>query len=392
MQKKEPKKKPKNETGIVWKSSATGNWLPYVRVGQDWFTPPQPTITSARMWRDKMRYEKRERRLLPEHYRLRGGHTVQQCIDRYLPTVTHKLTAKEEHNFATWWGKWYEGRKLAAITPGNLEEARLALRAGQWSRYPHKPHPRSEARVNRYMQWLHQMLDSPVNKELLPHGNPVRKIKKYGEYVPPFQIIRESQEAALLDVLAVKRPDAVPLVRLAILTGMRMGEQFKCRKADVNLAESHIVIPRPKSPNKKIKKPRSVVLNEEAKAIVATLMQTPGPWLIPHPKHPERRFAFGAFYVWHYRPALKAVGLPAQVTWHSLRHTWATRFLRYGLGTLRDLQIAGGWSSLKMVERYTSTDTERILEILNRMAPLSLKSEIKVRLDNGVIQENIVSY
>ncbi len=38
---------------------------------------------------------------------------------------------------------------------------------------------------------------------------------------------------------------------------------------------------------------------------------------------------------------------------HAGRHTWATRYRRVGAGDLFDLKEEGGWSDLRMVERYT---------------------------------------
>jgi len=56
-----------------------------------------------------------------------------------------------------------------------------------------------------------------------------------------------------------------------------------------------------------------------------------------------------------------------ELTWHSLRHTWATNFLKFG-GNIRELQQAGGWASIRMCERYTHTDDVDIKEVLERMS------------------------
>ncbi|MCC6989906.1 MAG: tyrosine-type recombinase/integrase [Acidobacteria bacterium] len=45
-------------------------------------------------------------------------------------------------------------------------------------------------------------------------------------------------------------------------------------------------------------------------------------------------------------------GRPDGVTFHSLRHTGATRFMRVPGATLRDLMAVGGWRDLKSVMRY----------------------------------------
>ena len=54
-------------------------------------------------------------------------------------------------------------------------------------------------------------------------------------------------------------------------------------------------------------------------------------------------------------------GRPDGVTFHSLRHTGATRAIAAG-ATLRDLQALGGWRDLKSVMRYTRpTSADRSL-------------------------------
>ena len=37
---------------------------------------------------------------------------------------------------------------------------------------------------------------------------------------------------------------------------------------------------------------------------------------------------------------------------HMLRHTWATNFHRSGSGSKFDMQVEGGWTTGRMVERY----------------------------------------
>ena len=81
-------------------------------------------------------------------------------IARYLPTIHNKVTANGEQIFAAWWGAWYADHPIQDVTAEDLEAARLALKQGEGSRYGR---PRTLARVNRYAQWLHQVLAHPVN-------------------------------------------------------------------------------------------------------------------------------------------------------------------------------------------------------------------------------------
>ena len=68
----------------------------------------------------------------------------------------------------------------------------------------------------------------------------------------------------------------------------------------------------------------------------------------------------------HFRQAVKAAGLDSKVTPHALRHTWASRFMETS-GDALLLQRAGGWTSLKMVERYAHVREGRDAEVKRQM-------------------------
>ena len=68
-----------------------------------------------------------------------------------------------------------------------------------------------------------------------------------------------------------------------------------------------------------------------------------------------------------YFKTVGAVGLgAAKLGIHSLRHTWASRMVESGADlTLR--QPLGGWSSLRMVTRYSHYRPERAVDATTRM-------------------------
>jgi len=53
----------------------------------------------------------------------------------------------------------------------------------------------------------------------------------------------------------------------------------------------------------------------------------------------------------HFIKARNRAGLAKDVTFHSTRHTFASRLVMAGVD-LRTVQILGGWRNLKMLERY----------------------------------------
>ena len=113
-------------------------------------------------------------------------------------------------------------------------------------------------------------------------------------------------------------------IRLAILTGLRKSEQFGLRWADIDLDRGLITLPDTKSGDVQY-----VHLMEEAKAILSRLI--PGNtsvWVFPS-ENPETHLDPDNFYGRVYMTALKDAKLEG-VTWHTLRHTFASRLAMNG--------------------------------------------------------------
>ncbi len=75
----------------------------------------------------------------------------------------------------------------------------------------------------------------------------------------------------------------------------------------------------------------------------------------------------------------KAVGQLEKVTFHSMRHAWASWQTQAGT-PLRMLQELGGWANLQMPQRYSRLDTGHLAEYANRtlLGPDSRKESVKV--------------
>jgi integrase len=105
-------------------------------------------------------------------------------------------------------------------------------------------------------------------------------------------------------------------IRLAILTGLRW--------ADIELERGLITLPHTKSGTVQY-----VHLMEEAKAILRSLI--PGNtsvWVFPS-ENPDTHVDHHNFYARVYQPALAESKLEG-VTWHTLRHTFASRLAMNG--------------------------------------------------------------
>lgn len=324
---------------------------------------PFPTKSQARAFYEKAKTEQREGRFFPGQYQPKGQ-LVQACIDRYLPTIHHKKTAKEEAVFADWWSQWYANRALQDVTAEDLEAARLALKQGEGARYGR---PRTLARVNRYTQWLHQVFEHPVNQREGLTRNPVEAIKKYPEKRPVRHSATPAQEQALIAHLERETPGAQDWITIAVLCGLRQAEQFTRKKADVDTHLWAFIIPNAKHATE----PKVSFIPPSAREAVQRQLQSPGPWLIPHPRNPSEPFPIKRWYKTVYRRAVKAAGLPEKFNWHSLRHTFASRMLLSGAST-KTVADAGGWSSEKMVANvYGHLTNQFVVDAMERAATVS---------------------
>ena len=142
----------------------------------------------------------------------------------------------------------------------------------------------------------------------------------------------------------------VPWARLAILTGLRSGEQIKVRWADVDFALGLIALPETKAG-----KVQYAPLNYAAKAILRArqVQQMNGNVLSPF-VYPSGTLATSLdqrnFYARIFRPAVVALNME-DVGWHSLRHTFASRLAMSGQteGTIATLLRH---STSTLVRRY----------------------------------------
>jgi integrase len=354
-------RKGRQDRGFIQRTNAQGKLVWYVRLhhqAKERRFGSFPTKTKARECYEKAKTEQKEGRFFPERYQHGGYSTVESVIDTYLKTATNKKAYEDEKFFGRWWKAWFKDQRLNAITPQRIEEARRQLLKEK----------KSPARINRYQAWLRHVLNVAIRDGKLT-TNPAAKVKMLRESKGCIRFLSVEEEAKLLGQMG---PVYSPYARFAILTGLRQAEQFRLEWAHVDLERGFLTLPMTKAGEVQY-----VPLNKEAKEILRGLDSWQrSRWVFPS-KNPASPIN-PRHLMWLYRASVIAAGIE-WVSWHALRHTFASRLAMQGV-PLTTIAALLRHSTTSLVKRYA------------HLSPTYLKSAIEeVSIFGRVVSEQEVT-
>lgn len=228
---------------------------------------------------------------------------------------------------------------LATLDAERIEEWKTKRTAG---------HARTS--VNRELEVLKPLLKSAIPKYL--EHNPADRVSRFATRRAPIAILSESAEDALL---AHASPAERAMVLLGLDALLRLGDVRRL-KAEHDKGD-HLVLVDPKVEEYK------VPVSQRLRAALDAL--TPqGGFYFPR-RYGAKWAAMGEGTAWAMFHALCVrANVPTGrkmggITFHSLRHTGATRAAKHvKLTVVRDL---GGWKSLKQLERYDHPDNPELI-------------------------------
>jgi len=173
--------------------------------------------------------------------------------------------------------------------------------------------------VNRELALLKHMFNLAIAWDLYPRSNPLRKVRFFREDSVNVRTLSVEEEERLLRSASAYVQD---LARFALQTGMRIGEMFGLRWDQVDLKHGIISVHASKTG-----KMRKVPINEVAGRILEY-------WLLGRRNEhvfynletgkPLRDLKAG------FQLACRKAGISG-VTWHTLRHTFASRLVNRGV-------------------------------------------------------------
>ncbi len=316
----------------------------YVNGREKWYRADSKT--QAKTLYGRLKADVREGRYFPEKYDASKALTLRAWITRYLEGVTSR-GLRNMHQYGRFWKKLLGRKLLAEISADELRHIQAKMKA-KANRGPHT--------INRYFAALRHILNLAIAESYLV-TNPVKGVRFFPEPTGRLRFLTEAEIARLREYLS---PEHWAVVAFSLETGLRLSEQFHARWDCLNTEQGILTIPLSKSG-----KTRHVILSESALAIVAGLSSwAHSPFLFPSPLIPGQPMQGRNFVVKIYEPALKQAGIEG-ATWHTLRHTFASRAVMAGVD-IRSVQELMGHSTITMTMRYAHLSPAHLRTAVNK--------------------------
>ena len=180
--------------------------------------------------------------------------------------------------------------------------------------------------------------------------NPARLVRQVKEDNSRVRYLSDAESKTLREVIQKSYADHLPEFEIALMTGMRQGEQFTREWNDIDLDAGTIRLSQTKNG-----KCRFVSLNSRALAVMKML----------HKSSIGTGRVFGNLKPRWFADAVKDAKL-LDFTWHDLRHTFASRLVMAGVD-IRTVQELLGHKSITMTMRYSHLSPEQRMAALEKL-------------------------
>jgi len=269
---------------------------------------------------------------------------LQQLWERYFGHAkTHKRSWKRDEQMYTNLSSFFGSVNLDAITAERVE-------AFQESRRQEV----APATVNRECALLKHMFNMADRWDMYQGRNPVRLVKFLEEDNLQFQTLSQEEERALLACCPSYLQD---MIVFALNTGLRCGDIFKLAWEEADLEEKRLVFL-----VQKTHKLLSLPLNDSAYGVLQAWQAIRKCQYVFYNQMTGDRFRDVKN---GFKQACRDAKIKS-VTWHTFRHTFATRLLRDGVDivTVKELM---GHSTVLVTMRYAHTNEGAKIEAVHKI-------------------------
>ena len=199
------------------------------------------------------------------------------------------------------------------------------------------------ATVNREIALLKHLFNMAEQWDIYRGRNPVKRVKFLAENNLQFRFVTEEDEARLLKCCS---PYLQDLVTFAIHTGLRLGDILKLKWEEVDIGQDGICF--------LVQKTRRILelpLNDEAARVVGAWHgMRKSPYVFYNPKTGDQ---FKDLWL-GLKKACRKAGLKG-ITWHTFRHTFASRLTREGADLVTVKELLGD-ANITTTMRYAHTN------------------------------------
>jgi integrase len=297
---------------------------------------------------EKVRVRKRILAPVASHRGVRYSHLVEAAL------IYNGQSHRDQRNFAQRLKTTLDhfGHRFAdTITPAEIAE---------WFSEMEDEREWTPATINRYRAAMSKafklgIADGKVSR------NPARLVPQRKESNGRLRFLSEGEDERLRAALS-GRPNCVPQLDIALHTGMRKGEQFSVTWGQVDFDHKYIHLSETKNGSN-----RYVSLNSKALETLKTLKETHDRLKVPADSllflsHQNKPMTDPKEWFGRACDEAKIVG----VTWHTLRHTFASRLVMAGVG-LKEVQELMGHKTITMTARYAHLAPAHKLKALEKL-------------------------
>lgn len=286
-------------------------------------------------------------------------HTVREMIERFVTQWLPKNPQSQDKqaSLLEWWNQWCGHLVLADLTAAVIAEGRDQL----LSETTVRGGLRSPSTVNRYLSAIGKALTVAVKEWGWLEVNPIRNVCKPSENEGRERFLSIEEKGRLLQACAESRnPNLLPIVSLALITGMRFGEIAGLRWSDIDFNQRTITLLRTKNGDRRV-----IPLTDEAAEIFhkcLTFGSSSNEMVFRSQRNTitEKKVSI--------REAFENAIKRAEINnfrFHDLRHTAASYMAMSG-ATQGELMAILGHRSPSMTRRYAHYSQDHLSKVLER--------------------------
>src|SRR5665213_356276 len=265
----------------------------------------------------------------------------------------HKRSAVRDREIVKTLNRFFGPMILRDISRHRVEQFKRDRLSGTWRAFKQKKSakPVKPATVNRELDTLKSILSKAVEWEYLI-DSPARGVKRLKVENRRTRILSPDEQRRVLAACS-KRPKLQALIKLALVTGARIGELLPLRWEDCQ--DGYLTFWQTK--NGKV---RRIPISNTIAAILESRPRIHA-FVFTNPSTEQPYTTIGKVF----ERALERAGITTgDVTVHTLRHTAISRMIEHGLDDYTVMSISGH-SSTRMLERYTHPTVARKLAALD---------------------------